>query len=149
MGQRVVEPSDAIPSVRPGPIASDDRLGWILEAVDAGITVQDARLRLVFANQEAAELCGWSSPDEMLSASPEATLDRFEIVDESGAPLDPSALPGRRALAGERPEPLVVGFRSRLTNELRWSLVRARLVDAGPVANASSVSTFHRHDRPG
>ena len=89
----------------PGAIASDDRLGWILDAVDAGITVQDARLRLVFANQEAAELCGWSSPDEMLNASPEATLDRFEIVDESGAPLDPSALPGRRALAGERRAP--------------------------------------------
>ena len=66
-----------------------------------------------------------------------------KIVDESGAPLDPSALPGRRALAGERPEPLVVGFRSRLTTELRWSLVRARLVDAGPRGERLVVSTFH------
>jgi PAS domain S-box-containing protein len=139
VGQRVVEPQDVItPS-----IALDDRLGWILEAIDAGITVQDARLRLVYANQDAAELCGWSSPEEMLAASPRATFDRFEITDESGVALDPARLPGRRALAGEIPEPLVVGFRHRLTGTTRWSLVRARLAPAGPQGERLVVSTFH------
>jgi PAS domain-containing protein len=58
VGQRVVDPEDAIPAAEaPSFAAPDDRLGWILEAIDAGITVQDAQLRLVFANQEAAELC--------------------------------------------------------------------------------------------
>jgi PAS domain S-box-containing protein len=144
VGQRVVDPEDAIPAAEaPSFAAPDDRLGWILEAIDAGITVQDAQLRLVFANQEAAELCGWSSPEEMLAASPEASLDRFEIINESGAPLDPSELPGRRALAGERPEPLVVGFRDRRSGVLRWSLVRARLVNAAPRGERLVVSTFH------
>src|SRR3954469_12675432 len=118
-------------------------MAWILEAIDAGITVQDTRLRVIFANQDAAELCGWSSPEEMLAASSEQTLDRFEILDESGAPLDPTCLPGRRALAGEHPEPLVVGFRHRLTGALRWSLVRARVVDDGPRGERLVVSTFH------
>jgi PAS domain S-box-containing protein len=139
VGQRVVEAQDAITE----PITFDDRLGWILGAIDAGITVQDARLRVVYANQDAAELCGWSSPEEMLSASPQATLERFEIVDESGSPIDPARLPGRRALAGEHPEPLVVGFRNRLTGALRWSLVRARVVDGGPLGSRLVVSTFH------
>jgi PAS domain S-box-containing protein len=139
VGQRVVEPQDVITES----ISFDDQLGWILGAVDAGITVQDARHRLVYANQAAAELCGWDSPDEMMSASARATLDQFEMIDESGAPLDPSRLPGRRALAGERPEPLVVGFRQRRTGQLRWSQVRARLVESGANDGRLVVTTFH------
>ena len=139
MGQRVVEPQDAIADT----LAFDDRFGWILGAIDAGITVQDARLRVVFANQHAAELCGYASPEEMLAASSEATLDRFEIVDETGMPLDPRQLPGRRAIAGEHPEPLIVGFRNHLNGVLRWSLVRARIVENGPNGERLVVSTFH------
>ena len=138
MGHRVVERQGAIIES----ITSSEELGWILEAVDAGITVQDSRLRLVYANQSAAEVCGWTSPEEMLAATVEATLQRFEMIDESGAHLEPSRLPGRRALAGELPESLVVGFRDRRTEALRWSLVRARLVD-GPGGERFVVSTFH------
>jgi PAS domain S-box-containing protein len=139
VGQRVVEPQDVIADG----ITFDDWLGWILGAIDAGVTVQDARLRVVYANQHAAELCGYSSPDEMLAASSQATLDRFEMTDESGAPLDPMRLPGRQAIAGEQPEPLIVGFRSRITGQLRWSLVRARVVEGGPGGEPLVVSTFH------
>jgi PAS domain S-box-containing protein len=139
VGQRVVEPQDATADAA----AFDDRLGWILGAIDAGITVQDAQLRVVFANQNAAELCGYASPQEMLAASSQATIGRFEIVDESGAPLDASQLPGRRAIAGEHPEPLIVGFRNRLNGVMRWSLVRARVVERGPGGGRFVVSTFH------
>jgi PAS domain S-box-containing protein len=139
VGQRVVEPQDAITAT----IAPESGLDWILEAVEAGITVQDARLRVIYANQLAAEICGYATPQEMLSAAPQETLDRFEIVDESGAPLDPMALPGRRAIAGERPDPLVVGFRSRRSGEMRWSLVRARVIDAPARGGRLVVSTFH------
>jgi PAS domain S-box-containing protein len=139
VGQRVVEPQDVVSEA----IMFDDQLGWILEAIDAGVTVQDARLRVVYANPQAAELCGYATPEEMLSASPQATLDRFEMLDEGGAPLDPMNLPGRRAMAGEHPEPMVVGFRNRSTGVLRWSMVRARLVDAGPRGERHVVTTFH------
>ncbi|MFL5769619.1 MAG: PAS domain S-box protein [Chloroflexota bacterium] len=139
MGQRVVEPQDATGA----PMLLGEPMAWILEAIDAGITVQDTNLRVVFANQEAAELCGWASPEEMLAASPQETLDRFDIVDESGAALDPARLPGRRVLAGDRPDPLVVGFRHRHTGVMRWSLVRGRLVDGAPHGERFVVSTFH------
>jgi PAS domain S-box-containing protein len=117
--------------------------GWILEAVDAGITVQDASLRVVYANQAAAELSGWATPEQMMAATPQERLERFEILDETGAPLDLSRLPGRRALAGELPEPLVVGFRNRHTGGLRWSQVRSHLVDGAPNGDRLVVSTFH------
>jgi PAS domain S-box-containing protein len=139
VGHRVVERQGAISES----ITSNEQLAWILEAVDAGITVQDARLSLVYVNQAAAELSGWSSPDEMLSASIEERLERFEMLDESGAPLDARRLPGRRALAGEHPEPLVVGFRDRRTGVLRWSQVRARAVDSSHDGDRLVVTTFH------
>jgi PAS domain S-box-containing protein len=139
VGQRVVEPQVE----RRESTTVDEWLGWILEAVDAGVTVQDASLRVVFANQAAAELSGWASPEQMMAATPEERLERFELLDETGGPLDMSRLPGRRALAGERPAPLVVGFRNRLTGAVRWSQVRARLAEGAPTGARLVVSTFH------
>ena len=46
-------------------------------------------------------------------------------------------------LAGERPDPLLVGFKHLRTGALRWSLVRARLVESGPDGERLVVSTFH------
>ena len=64
--------------------ATPGRMAEILDAVDSGITVQDDDLRLIYVNRAAAILCGWSSPEEMLAAPTQATLDRFELIDESG-----------------------------------------------------------------
>ena len=50
------------------------------------MTVLDADLRLVYANQAAAELCGWATPEEMLAATASETLARFELLDETGNP---------------------------------------------------------------
>src|SRR5262245_33093242 len=83
----------------------------------------------------------------MLAATPEATLERFEMIDESGAPLDPSRLPGRRVLAGDHPDPLVVGFRNLQSGAQRWSVVRARAVTNGPRGERLVVSTFHEVTR--
>ena len=95
-------------SERIAPARVSIRLAEILDAVDAGVTVQDAHLRLVYANQAAARLTGWASAEAMLAATSEETLGRFEMMDEQGQALDPSSLPARRILAGETPDPLVV-----------------------------------------
>jgi PAS domain S-box-containing protein len=105
------------------------RLAEILDAVDSGVTVMDSDLRVVYVNQAAASLSGWSTPEAMLAASTAETLDRFELLDESGAPVSLGILPGRRALAGEDPEPLVLRFRVKATGEERWSIVRARAIE--------------------
>jgi PAS domain S-box-containing protein len=118
-------------------------LAEILDAVDSGVTVHDADLRLVYANQAAAMLSGWSTPEEMLRASSQETLDRFELIDEKGDTLPLDALPGRRVLAGETPEPLVLAFRVKATGEERWATVRARAI--GPLEDGRryAINTFH------
>ena len=104
-------------SERLAPTAMTGRLAEILDAIDSGVTVQDEDLRLVYANQTAAILSGWSSAEEMLSATGEETLERFDLIDERGRPLPYSALPGRRVLAGEEPAPILVGFRDRANSK--------------------------------
>jgi signal transduction histidine kinase/GAF domain-containing protein len=131
---------------RPRPLVGADSLPadlrTILEGIAAGVTVQDARGRLLFVNEEAARLGGFSSPIEMLEATPIELIDRFEMVDEDGLPFDRSRLPGRRALAGETVEPALVGFRLVGGVTDRWSMLLARraiLADGRVVA----INTFH------
>lgn len=120
----------------------DGRFGDLLDAVAAGVTVQDSQGRLVYANRAAAALNGWDSPDQMLAASPAELLARFELMDEAGRPLPLDRLPGRRLLAGEEPEPLIVGFRIRATGEERWAVVRATPLGAED-GTRLAVNTFH------
>ena len=119
-----------------------NRLAEILDAVDSGVTVLDADSRLVYVNQAAADLCGWATPEEMLAASPGATIARFELLDEAGNAVSPAVLPARRVLAGEDPEPMILRFRVRATGEERWSIVRARPI-GGDSAERLAITTFN------
>ena len=108
-----------------------DGLGAVLDAVADGITVQDADGRIVYANAAAAELIGFPDAATLVAAAPGELVGRFELRAEDGTPLPLTALPGRRALAGERPPPVTVRFRIPATGEERWSIVRASpLLDA-------------------
>lgn len=108
--------------------------GWTASAADLQealrfaadpITIQDADGRLVYANEAAARQMGFDSPDDLLRAPIDRIMERYELVDESEAPLPIESLPGRRALRGE-PEPAaLVGFRFAGESETRWSLVEA------------------------
>ena len=132
---------DASPASSPlDPLPGDLRV--VLEGITAGITVQDERGRLLFVNADAARLGGFASPDEMLRATPDDVVDRFEMVDEDGRPFDRARLPGRRVLEGLPGEPVLIGFRQRTDGELRWSMLdarRATLTDGRAVA----INTFH------
>ena len=118
-----------------------DQLGQVLDAVDSGVTVQAADFRLVYVNRSAAELCGWPSAAEMIGADAASTLARFELLDEAGQVAEPSCLPGRRVLAGESPDPLVLGFRVVSTGEERWAVVRAVPLEID--GQRLAVTTFH------
>ena len=105
-----------------------EELQVILGAVADGITAQDRTGRVVYANEAAARAMGFSSPEELLQTPPEQLLDRFEIIDLDGRPFSPERLPGRLVLAGEAPAPATVRFRSRLTGEERYVVVKAQPV---------------------
>jgi PAS domain S-box-containing protein len=96
-------------------------LGELAEAV----TMQNATGELVYANEAAARALGFASAEELL-ATPQAQLaDTFDSFTEDGAPLRLEDLPGRRVLAGETPEPLLVRALNRRTGEERWRVLKA------------------------
>jgi PAS domain S-box-containing protein len=100
-------------------------LSAILESVIDGITVQDRGGALVYANPSAARICGFSSVEEMLSATGQQILARFEMLDERGNLLDPQLLPGRIAMGGEQPEPAMIHVRLKSSGREWWALARA------------------------
>ncbi len=120
----------------------DGRLGAILDGIDAGVTVQDERGALVYANAAAARMAGLAGPAELLAASRNGLFARFEMIDEQGGTISPSDLPARRLLAGGDAPPLVVGFRDLASGEERWSIVRASDLDGATDGRRLIVNTF-------
>ena len=105
-------------------------------ATTAGSTyVNDAAVRLL------GEPLGFNDRAALLAAPPGELAAGFEMLGEDGKPFPIDKLPGRRALAGEEPEPVIVRYRVRATGEARWSRVKARPLRApdGSVAQAINV----------
>jgi PAS domain S-box-containing protein len=121
---------------------SRDQLRAILQSAADGITVQDRSGLLLYANDVAANLSGYSSADAMLAAPRAEITQRFEILDEAGQPLNREDLPGRQALRNREPAEALLRYRVLSTGAERWSLVRAVPVldDEGEAQFA--VSTF-------
>src|SRR5215208_5943802 len=115
----------------------DAALGNLADAV----TVQDAQGRLVYANNAAADLLGFATSQELLATAPQDLVARFESFTEDGEPLDPRALPGRKALRGEQPEPLLVRAVNRASGEERWQIVKATAI-TGPDGGLRAVNVI-------
>ena len=113
--------SDAVEAAR----QAGDEVNTILGGVADAVTAQAPDGTLVYANEAAVELTGCRSVGELLSADPGAIVTRHEMTDEHGDPLALAQLPGRRAMRGETPEPLVVRSRLAGTREWRWSRIKA------------------------
>ena len=113
----------------------------IIAGLADAVTVQDPTGRLVFANAAAADLLGYDTPEALLAASPTEIVGRFHMLDEERRPVPLEQLPGRRAIMGEDPEPLVVRFRPAHGGPERWSRVKARPIfnDDGSVRLAINV----------
>jgi PAS domain S-box-containing protein len=118
------------------------RLEAALVNLAEAITMTDARGRMVFANQAAADLLGAGSSGELLNAAPGTIMSRFLVTDEHGRELDLDSMPGRRLFAGAPHEPLLVRNVVRATGEERWLIVRSSPVtdpDSGRVLYAVNV----------
>jgi PAS domain S-box-containing protein len=120
---------------------SADELEAVLQGVGSAITVQDQLGRLVFANQAAADLLGFSSIEAVLEAGTAKIMDRFELFDESGDRFSVDQLPGRIALTGERPEDAILRFRDKVSGGVRWARVKATPIfnEAGQTALAINI----------
>lgn len=118
-----------------------DELEAILAGVADAVTVQAPDGRLTYANAAAAELLGFPDVAALRAAAPGEIAARFEMLDVDGHPFPLDRLPGRRALAGEEPEPVTLRYVVPETGERRWSRVKsAPLRDAaGNVTQAINV----------
>jgi serine phosphatase RsbU (regulator of sigma subunit)/PAS domain-containing protein len=105
--------------------ATEHQLEAVLGNLAEAVTVQAPDFRLLYVNHAAARLLECRSPDEVLATPMERILDRFVALDENGDPFDYGTLPGRGALAGETPAPVLIRSISKATGEERWMLVKA------------------------
>src|SRR5829696_5462761 len=121
--------------------SSRNQLEAILRGVADGITAQDPSGRVIYANDTAARLTGFSTAGDLVEAPLDELMARFEIMDEEGRPSSAEKLPGRRALAGEEGVEEVLRFRILATGEERWAVVRAMPIfgEQGTVRMAVNV----------
>src|SRR5918997_92131 len=105
--------------------AAEEEIATILGGVADAVTAQAPDGTLVYANQAAVELIGYDSVEALLAAPLAEVAGRFEMLDEHLNPLRVEQLPGRRALAGEHPEPLIVRSRMADQRETRWTIVKS------------------------
>src|SRR5215213_7853765 len=120
------ELSDAVDAAH----RAGEEVNTILGGVADAVTAQAPDGALVYANAAAVRMVGYDTVDELLVAPPGEVAGRFEMTDEHGGPLEVERLPGRIALGGEHPEPLIVRSRRAGTREWRWARVKSTPVFA-------------------
>ncbi len=97
----------------------------ILEGIADGVTAQDVTGKLIYANDTAARVTGFTSARALLDAPIPDVLKKFEVLREDGQPFPLDQLPGRRALQEGRVVQATLRFRILESQEERWSVVKA------------------------
>ena len=107
-----------------------DELEGILAGVADAVTVQGADGRLRYVNDAAVRMLGapigLHTAAALLAAEPEALLAAYELLDEDGRPFPVERLPGRVALSGVEPEPVIARYRVRSTGDEWWCRLKSR-----------------------
>jgi PAS domain S-box-containing protein len=109
---------------------SRDEVQAMLGGVADAVTAQRPDGEVVYANEAALLRLGYESLHELTAAPVDELRRRFEFTGEDGEPVPIERLPGRQALTGREPEPLVVRHRSPHDGELRWARVQANVLRA-------------------
>jgi serine phosphatase RsbU (regulator of sigma subunit)/PAS domain-containing protein len=117
------------------------QLTAVLGSLTEAVTVRGARGGLIYANQAAADLLGFESPQALLATPAREIASRYASYREDGTPLALTDVPGARLLAGEDPGPLVLRVVHRETGEEAWRLIKSSAVrdSAGAITLVVSV----------
>jgi PAS domain S-box-containing protein len=111
---------------------SHNELSIILNGVAEAVTVLKPGGELLYANQAAAQMLGFETPEQLFDNPYHNTINRYEILDEKGCLVSPDTLPSHVALLGKKMPPQKVRFRVLETREERWSIV-----DSTPIYDAA------------
>ncbi len=119
----------------------NDDLAVILQGISDAITVQDATGRVLYANDAAARMTGFSSAEELIRTPVPEIRERLRMTDTSGRPVPVEDFPGRRALMGEESPEMVVRFALFPDGEERWAILKAGPIfgDEGRVRFAVNI----------
>jgi PAS domain S-box-containing protein len=90
------------------------------------VVVQDDELRMLYANDAAAETLGYASADTLLTTPREQLVSVADYFAEDGSPMGEDEYPSTRALRGEDPGPVTIRVVNRATGEERWRVTKAR-----------------------
>jgi len=114
----------------------------VVSAINEGVVAIDASGRFVFANEAAARLLGFADARALTALARGDIFGRWQVLDESGAPIPVDELPASQALRGAAAE-RELHLRSRSGLDDRWLHFAATPVarDDGHVALIACV--FH------
>ena len=101
------------------------QLTVVLSTLAEAVTVQRTAGALIYANDAAAKMLGFDSPQELLATPVHEVVAKFDTTLEDGSPLRMEDLPGRRVLAGEDAQPLVTRTIDRETGDEHWRITKA------------------------
>jgi PAS domain S-box-containing protein len=107
-------------------VTIEAQLTAALSTLAEAVTVQHTGGALIYANEAAARMLGFSSAQELLATPVDKLFGAFDSTNEDGSPLRLEELPGRQVLGGERhPKPLVVRAVDRSTGAVGWRVTKA------------------------
>lgn len=120
---------------------SSDQLTAVIQTVTEAIILQSPDGALLYANEEAARITGFSSVAELLKVSFQQLAEGADTMDEDGQPIDLRDLPSSRALRGEPAPERLIRTVGQVSDERRWVAARAAAVsdDAGEVRFAVTI----------
>lgn len=102
-----------------------EQLEIILYGAADGITAQDENAQVIFANEAAARLAGFSSAREMVETPLSATRARIALYDEKGERFKEDNIPSRVALWQGKPAQAVMRMVNQETGNEVWITVKS------------------------
>jgi PAS domain S-box-containing protein len=116
-------------------------LSVIVNALAEAVTIRGLDNHLIYANQAALDLLGFSSVEELRNADPQALMGSYETVGEDGQEIGMEDLPSVKLLRGEQPEPLLLRSIHRGSGEEQWVLLKTTAMRdaAGSVEAAVTI----------
>jgi PAS domain S-box-containing protein len=124
-----------------GQLDAKQNLDEVFHAIADGVIVQDENRQVVFANAAAVDLMGYKQDSEIIDHSVSEAVNKFEIFDEDGKPVEFNDLPARFALDGIETPSKIVRSKNRQTGSEFWSEIKARAIrdQSGKVRFAVSI----------
>jgi PAS domain S-box-containing protein len=121
--------------------ATREQLERMLANLTEAVTVTDGERRMRYANQAAADVLGYPTPEALIAQPLGAVAAQWEATHEDGRPVTPEDVPSYKIVNGLPAEPLLTKIVHRETGVRRWRLVKAAPLE-GPAGELMAVSVI-------